>query len=179
VIAKRHPLAMPPAAGVAWQASIGTIPVALLSLFEHPVWSGVTPRGWAAALYIGTIPLTVAYLAWFRALRLVPASTAAATVLVSPVMGVLGSAVMLGEALGPRQWVALAVTLSGVALAATAPAQARAASPSPSRGAPPSSPNGASSSPSRRIPPSSVSAASSTPLQGPAGRGASPDGGPN
>jgi probable blue pigment (indigoidine) exporter len=62
--------------------------------------------------------MTVAYLAWFRALRLVPASMAATTVLVSPVVGVLGSTLVLGETLGPRQIVALGLTLVGVALAA-------------------------------------------------------------
>jgi drug/metabolite transporter (DMT)-like permease len=51
-------------------------------------------------------------------LRLVPASTAATTVLVSPIIGVVSSALMLGEALGPRQFVALALTLTGVVLAA-------------------------------------------------------------
>ena len=118
VLAKRSPLRLPPTASVAWQATLGTVPVAVLSLWEHPVWSCVTPAGWAAITYISTIPLTVAYLAWFRALRLVPASTAATTVLVSPLVGVIGSALMLGETLGPRQVVALAMTLSGVALAA-------------------------------------------------------------
>ena len=58
------------------------------------------------------------YLAWFRALKLVPASTAATTVLVSPLVGVIGSTLLLGEALGPRQLVALALTLTGVGLAA-------------------------------------------------------------
>lgn len=68
--------------------------------------------------YVATIPLTVAYLAWFRALRFVPASMAATTVLVSPVVGVLGSTLVLGETLGPRQAIALAMTMAGVALAA-------------------------------------------------------------
>ena len=118
VVAKKHPLRMPPSASVAWQCALGCIPVVLLALFEHPDWSRVTPLGWTALGYIATIPMTVAYLAWFRALKLVAASTAATTVLVSPMMGVLGSAMLLGETLGPRQWIALALTLTGVALAA-------------------------------------------------------------
>ena len=65
-----------------------------------------------------TIPKTVAYLAWFRALRLVPASMAATTVLVSPMVGVLLSTLVLGETLEPRQIVALGLTLTGVAIAA-------------------------------------------------------------
>jgi probable blue pigment (indigoidine) exporter len=118
VIAKRRPLALPPITSVAWQASLGTIPVGLLALSEDPVSSGITWQGWAAVAYISTFPLTIAYLAWFRALRLVPASTAATTVLISPMVGVIGSTLMLGETLGPRQIVALVLTLSGVALAA-------------------------------------------------------------
>jgi drug/metabolite transporter (DMT)-like permease len=62
--------------------------------------------------------MTVAYLAWFRALRLVPASMAATTVLVSPVVGVIGSSLLLGETFSPRQIAGLVLTLSGVALAA-------------------------------------------------------------
>jgi drug/metabolite transporter (DMT)-like permease len=62
--------------------------------------------------------MTIGYLTWFTALRLVPASTAATTVLLSPVVGVIGSGVLLGETFGPRQIVALLMTLAGVALAA-------------------------------------------------------------
>jgi probable blue pigment (indigoidine) exporter len=118
VIAKRRPLALPPITSVAWQASIGTIPVTVLALGEHRVWSGITPLGWGAIGYIATLPLTVAYLAWFRALRLVPAATAATTMLISPIVGVIGATILLGETLGPRQIVALMLTLTGVALAA-------------------------------------------------------------
>ena len=95
-------------------------PVFVSALWERSVWSGVNHYGWASILYISTLPLTVAYLAWFRALKLVPASTAATTVLVSPMVGVIGSTLLLGEALGPRQLLALTMTLTGVALAARA-----------------------------------------------------------
>lgn len=119
VVAKRHPLRMPPVAGVAWQAAFGAVPVVLLALlFEHPHWQRVTPLGIAAFGYIATMPLTIAYLTWFRALRLVPASIAATTVLISPTIGVLSSALLLGDPLGPRQVVALVMTLTGVGLAA-------------------------------------------------------------
>lgn len=118
VLAKRKPLALPPATAVAWQVALGTAVLALLALSETADWSRVTPAGWACITYVATIPMTVAYLAWFRALRLVPASMAATTVLVSPMVGVLGGTLVLGETLGPRQVVALGMTLAGVALAA-------------------------------------------------------------
>ena len=118
VISKRRPLTLPPLTSVAWQAALGVLPVGLLAQSETPDWSRVTPLGWAAVGYVAVLPLTVAYVAWFRALRLVPASTAATTVLISPLIGVLGSTLLLGESLGPRQIVALGLTLGGVALAA-------------------------------------------------------------
>ena len=125
VVAKKHPLRLPPTTGVAWQGAIGTIPVLILAQWEHPVWTHVTAGGWGSIAYISTLPLSVAYLAWFRALKLVPASTAATTVLVSPMVGVIGSTLLLGETLGPRQVLALAVTLTGVALAARGESRSR------------------------------------------------------
>lgn len=118
VIAKRRPLAMPLVAGVAWQIGLGSIPVLILALFEQQHWSTVTPLGWSGLVYVAILPMTVAYLTWFRALRLLPASIAATSVLVSPLVGVLASAALLGDPLGPRQLIALAVTLTGVGLAA-------------------------------------------------------------
>ncbi|MBS0641854.1 MAG: EamA family transporter [Proteobacteria bacterium] len=118
VLAKKHPLRLPPATSVAWQAGFGMIPVVAIAWFETPDWNRVTLLGWAAIAYISSIPLTIAYLAWFRALRMVPASMAATTVLVSPMIGVLGSGLLLGETFGPRQILGLAMTLTGVALAA-------------------------------------------------------------
>ncbi len=118
VLAKKHPLRLPPATSVAWQALFGMVLVVSLALFEHPDWGRVTNGGWASVAYISTVPFTFAYLAWFRALRMVPASTAATTVLVSPLVGVIGSGILLGETFGPRQIVALVMTLTGVALAA-------------------------------------------------------------
>ena len=96
---------------------LGLVPLGLLAAFETPDWSRVTASGWYCMGFVATVPLVVAYLAWFRALKLVPASVAAATVLVSPVVGVLGSTLVLGETLGPRQMVALGMTLVGVGLA--------------------------------------------------------------
>jgi len=75
------------------------------------------PAGWVCVTYVATIPMTVAYLAWFRALRFVSASLAATAVLVSP-WSAFWLDMVLGETLGPRQIVGLAMTLAGVAIAA-------------------------------------------------------------
>ena len=118
VVAKKWPLRLPPSAAVAWQAGLGTTPVAMLALLESPNWARMTDWGWGAVAYISILPMTVSYLAWFRALRMVPASVAATTVLVSPVVGVIGSAMLLGETFTTSQIAGLVMTLFGVALAA-------------------------------------------------------------
>jgi probable blue pigment (indigoidine) exporter len=118
VLAKQRPLRMPPAAAVAWQALIGMAVVVAFAVPETRDWSRVSWNGWAGLLYIAVIPMLLAYLAWFRALRLVAASTAATTVLISPLVGVIGSGLMLHETFGVRQITALVMTLVGIALAA-------------------------------------------------------------
>jgi probable blue pigment (indigoidine) exporter len=118
VISKRQPLAMPPVAGVAWQVGIGSAPAILPAIFEHPHWSAVTPAGWGCMLYMSTMPIVIAYIAWFRALKLLPASTAAIATLMVPVIGVFSAALLLGEPLGLRELAGLGLTLSGVGLAA-------------------------------------------------------------
>ena len=118
VVAKKWPLRLPPSSAVAWQAALGTAPVAMLGMLESPSWANMTDWAWGAVAYIAIFPMTVSYLAWFRALRMVPASVAATTVLVSPVVGVIGSALMLGETFTQGQMAGLILTLVGVALAA-------------------------------------------------------------
>lgn len=111
IVAKKRPLAMPPGTGVAWPALFG----ALLALFEHPDWSRLNMIGGAIFGWIAVIPLTVAYLAWCRALRYVVPSLTATTVLLSPTIGVRVSALALGDPFRPKHLVALALT--GVAMA--------------------------------------------------------------
>jgi probable blue pigment (indigoidine) exporter len=120
VLSKRRPLKLPAIASVAWQIVLGSVPVIVPALFEHPHWRTVPTQVWVLIAYLGVVPLGVAYIAWFRALRLLPASTAATATLMVPLIGVLGSAILLGEPLGARQLIALAMTLAGVGLAARA-----------------------------------------------------------
>lgn len=118
VLGKRRPLRLPPMTGVAWQASFGVLPALALAIPEHADFAALPGRGWLAIAYVATMPMTLAYLTWFLALRRLPAAVASTGVLIAPLVGVLASAMMLGEPLGPRQIVAMAVVLGGVALAA-------------------------------------------------------------
>ncbi len=97
VLAKRTPLTTLPPAGVAWQVGFGH--GSRLRYWRRsrlPIGAAITLAGWACITYVATMPMTIAYLAWFRALRMVPASMAATTVLVSPMVGVLGGTLVVG-----------------------------------------------------------------------------------
>lgn len=118
VFSKKYPIRVPPNANVAWQILFGSLPLALIALVADR-WdlSHVSAMGWVALAYVMVIALCLSYVTWFRALRVLPASNAAVGTLMVPVVGVLSSALVLGEPLGARQLLALGMTLTGVALA--------------------------------------------------------------
>jgi drug/metabolite transporter (DMT)-like permease len=121
VLAKRAPVAMPPTALVAWQTGLGLLPLlALWLLLERPDFAGLDTPSWLALLYGGALAFGLAYVTWFAALRRLPASVATIGSLLAPVVGVVASAMLLGDPLGLREVGALALTLGGVALAAFA-----------------------------------------------------------
>ena len=118
VLAKKLPLQLPPITAAAWQIGVGCFPVAVVGLFiEQANWGAVTNLGWVLVVYSTVIQFCVAYVAWFAALARLPASVAAIGTMAVPVIGVVASAIALGEPLGPGQIAALAFTLAGVVLA--------------------------------------------------------------
>ena len=94
------------------------LPVALAGLLiETTHLDRVTGLGYWLLVYSTVIQFCVAYVSWFAALSRLPASVAAIGTMAVPVIGVVASAVALGEPLGLTQIVALAFTLAGVVLA--------------------------------------------------------------
>lgn len=118
VVTKRWPVALPPTAGTVWQLVVGCAPLlAFALLLERWNPAELSARGWLLLLYGGVGPLGLCYLAWFAALRRLPASAAAMGTLLTPVVGVATAALFLGEPLGAREIGALALTIGGVVLA--------------------------------------------------------------
>ena len=75
------------------------------------------PARLALLFYSTVIQFCVAYVSWFAALARLPASVAAIGTMAVPVIGVVASALALGEPLGPGQIAALVLTLAAVVLA--------------------------------------------------------------
>lgn len=118
VLSKKYPIRLPPISAAAWQIGAGCLPVAIAGLvFETTHLSHVTPLGWGLLVYSVVGQFCIAYVSWFAALARLPASVAAIGTMAVPVIGVVASALALGEPLGAGQIAALIFTLAAVVLA--------------------------------------------------------------
>lgn len=111
------PIPLPPLALTAWQVGIGCVPmIALGFMFEHvtlvvPSWIGLS-----GFIYMTVFSMGVCYLAWFAALRRLAPATASTALLITPLLGIISGALILGEPFGARELIAAALTLGGVTL---------------------------------------------------------------
>ena len=118
VFLKRWPIAMPSVSSAAWQLGIGCLPVAILGLIlERPDIAALSALGWSLIAYNIVVQQCVGFVCWLLALQRLPASVAATGTMLVPVIGVIASAVVLGEPLGAAQIAALIYTTASVALA--------------------------------------------------------------
>ena len=118
VLSKKYPIQLPPLTAAAWQIGIGCLPISIVGLLiETTDLSKVTPLGWWLLVYSVVGQFCIAYVSWFAALARLPASVAAIGTMAVPVIGVVASAVALGEPLGAAQIAGLIFTLAAVALA--------------------------------------------------------------
>lgn len=112
------PPRLPPLSNVAWQLLIGSLPMLAYGvLVERPDLGRMTATGWTVFTYMTLVPMGLCYIAWFAALERLPPALASISTLLTPTVGVLAAAVMLGEPLGLREFAALALTLGGIACA--------------------------------------------------------------
>ncbi len=117
-VALRPVAGLAPLPLLAWQLGLGCLPMLLYgAVFEQPELQRVSATGWWLMLYMMLIPMGLCYLTWFAALRRLPPATASVATLLTPVIGVIAAARVLGEPLGGRELAALGLTLGGVALA--------------------------------------------------------------
>ena len=81
----------------------------------------VTGRGLALAALSGGVTSALSYVLWYAVLPRLDASAAGLAQLTVPVLAILGGAVLLGEAPGPRVWIACGAISFGVALGLVSP----------------------------------------------------------
>lgn len=95
--------------------ALALVVVVVAGLVGGPVMpSAVTPLGLASAVGSGVLYYAGAYWLYLNALRRVPASIAGTSFYLIPIVGVATGALLLGERLGPSQWVGAAIVLAAV-----------------------------------------------------------------
>ena len=88
--------------------------VVVAALGASVVPTAITPIGLGSAVVSGVLYYAGAYWLYLGALRRVPASLAASSFYLIPIVGVTAGAILLGEHLGPTQWIGAAVVLVSV-----------------------------------------------------------------
>lgn len=100
-----------------WQLLIGLVPMAVMAaLTEDFVLHKASTDALLAGLYVVLIGMIAGYALWFRVVDIMPATIASIGALMIPIVGVLSAALVLGEPVGWREFVAMALVLSAVAL---------------------------------------------------------------
>jgi probable blue pigment (indigoidine) exporter len=94
---------------------LGFVLILLVTLLGGQVVpTGLTPLGLASAVGSGVLYYAGAYWFYLGALRRVPASIAASSFYLIPIVGLAGGAVLLGERLAASQWLGAAIVLGSV-----------------------------------------------------------------
>lgn len=94
---------------------------------------GLDGRGWLAALFVTLFSFVLAYILWYRGLRVLSPSQAAVYIYLVPVFGLLSAWLLLGERPTPFLLLGGATILAGVVLTNSGPGAERTASPGPAR----------------------------------------------
>ena len=101
-----------------WQVVVGLVPILVAAvLFENMAEIlRISPEIALLLLYIIAVPVTLGQVAWFKIVDLLPASVASLGSLIVPVIGVLSSALFLGEAVRVWDLAALGLVLGALSL---------------------------------------------------------------
>ena len=104
-----------------WFFAVSSLTVWPLVLVFEPPWLQSWPSVPVAAtlLYHALGPMVICYALWTVLVDRLPASVAAITALLAPVVGVLSSLILLGEAVTWQKLVALALILVSITLVLT------------------------------------------------------------
>ncbi len=109
---------MPVTALTGWQQLLGGVPIVIGWWLLEP-WPDLTALGLPSAIglfYAVFVAMVFCHTAYFKLVSLLPAHVAAISVLAVPVVGVVSSAWLLAEPVGPAEIGALALVVSALTL---------------------------------------------------------------
>jgi drug/metabolite transporter (DMT)-like permease len=132
VIMKRWPTNLPTTSFVAWQLTLGGGPVMAGALsLDWGHWHPISIAATGALLYNMFIAFVFCHWAWFKIATTAPASIAALSTMMIPVIGVVSGMLVLGEQPHWQEYAALLLVTLSLATVLISPGnQARNAAPS-------------------------------------------------
>jgi len=124
VLMRRYPTDLPTTSFTAWQLLIGGVPIMVGALILD--WGAWRPIGVGAAIGLGYNMLFVfifCYWAWYRIATTVPATVAALSTLMIPIVGLLSGMQILGERPQWQEYAALVLVIAALATVLVPPKQ--------------------------------------------------------
>lgn len=118
ILAARWAGEEPLIATTSWMLVAGGAMIVPFALAFEGLPPAFTPAELGGYAYITVIATAVAYVAWFRGLRTLPAAAVGMIGLLNPVTGVVLGVLIASEPFGPPQIIGLGMVLGGIALAA-------------------------------------------------------------
>ena len=107
----------------AWFFAFSSLVTWPLALIWEPLWK----QNWPSSQVLATLvyhvlgPMVICYILWSVLVSRLPATVAAVSALTAPVIGVLSSALFLGEAISWQKGIALAAIIFSIALTTVIP----------------------------------------------------------
>ncbi len=126
VLIKSFEWKMPASLFVGWQLILGGIPIVAGSLlFEAKALSSleISRGGGLAMVYVVLVGVIFGYWGWVKLIEVFPVSVASIGTLAVPAIGVLSSALILGENVGVREMVALGLVVAALGMVSVRPGQ--------------------------------------------------------
>ncbi|MGW2396264.1 EamA family transporter [Kitasatospora sp. NPDC001664] len=135
VLSKRWTSPAPLLATTGWQLVAGGLLLVPVALFvEGPPPPSLTDRNLLGYAYLGLIGAAVAYVLWFRGIKVLSPNEVTFLGLLSPLVAALLGWIVLGQSLAPAQLLGAALALGAVVLAArSGPRLPAAEAPAPAR----------------------------------------------
>ncbi len=98
-----------------WMLCSGMLIFSLISvMFEREAWRWPHWVEWLAILYGGVVTFAISYVAWFRVARKLTPVSSGLSIMLVPVVGLMGGAWMLGESIAQSDLYALGLILAAM-----------------------------------------------------------------
>jgi drug/metabolite transporter (DMT)-like permease len=125
LIQKRRRFSFGAMAQAGWQLVLGSIPmIVLVPVFDTAPAAPISGVAWLSWGYTTFLSILLCWYGWFRVIQMMPMSAASIGILLSPPVGVISGALMLGEPVGGREVAALVLIGTALALILLVPSAA-------------------------------------------------------